>query len=159
MTTKTKKAPSKPEPVRMESNSELIQRELETICKRNGGMLPAKAVVDFARNPKTALHKRFDWDDGVAAEKWRIQQARVLIATITIEPQEDVITRAWCSLPLDRVGDTPAYRPTVAVLSESDLREQYLQSVKDELGVLRRKHAALTELASVWAIIDQSVAV
>ena len=138
----------------LKTNQEAIQRELEAICDQNGGKLPAQAVVDFARNPGSALHGRFDWDDSVAGEKWRLQQARVLIATITFEPTKDIVTRAWCSLPSDRSGDTPAYRPTVAVLSESALRAQYLQSVKDELGSLRRKHAALTELASVWSAID-----
>lgn len=38
-----------------------------------------KAVVDHARNPRSPLHSFFCWDDGVAAERYRIIQARELL--------------------------------------------------------------------------------
>lgn len=134
-----------------------IQRELESVARKHGGMLPARAVVDFARDPETALHSMFDWDDTEAAENWRVHQARNIIASVTIEPRPNVVIRAWCSLPSDRGGDSPAYRPTMRVMSDADLRAQLLASVKDELGRLRHKHANLSELAHVWKAIDESV--
>lgn len=141
---------------RQVSSNEKIQLELEIIARKFRGNLPAKAVVEFARDPKTALHAQFTWDDGEAAEKWRVHQARVLIATITIEPRPNVVVRAWCNLPTDRASGKPVYRPTLRVMSDTDLRAELLQTVKDELGRLRAKHADLSELASVWKAIDQA---
>ena len=136
--------------------SDIIQRELEAIAAKNNGLLPAKAVVEWARkNPRSELHKRFTWDDTEAAEKFRLWEARSIIARVTIEPRENVEVRAWVNLPSDRVGDEPAYRATVRVMSDADMRAELLASVKVELGRLRNKHADLTELASVWHEIDR----
>ena len=141
-------------------STDRVQQELQTIADRYDGKLPASAVVDFARDPSTALHARFDWDDSVAAEKWRLEQARTIIARvkITFDHRPNVQVRAWVSLPQDRVTDEPSYRATVNVMSDSDLRQQLLSSVKDELVRLRRKHADLSELASVWVAIDGALA-
>lgn len=137
------------------TGTDAVQAELEAIAAQCGGVLPARAVVDFARNPDTALHQRFTWDDGEAAEKWRLQEARHIIASVKIEPRPDVTVRAWCSLPDDRIGDEPVYRPVVKVLSNADLRAQLLKSVVDELGRFKAKHKNLSELASVWKAIDE----
>lgn len=84
--------------------------ELEAIrTKAQDGLLRAKDVVDFARsNPDSKLHAHFEWDDSVAAEEFRLHQARGLIrAVITFQPATDgtpVRTRAYISLPSERVN-------------------------------------------------------
>jgi hypothetical protein len=45
--------------------------ELRQIEQKAGGVLQPESVVDFARNPKTALHGAFTWDDTEAARKYR----------------------------------------------------------------------------------------
>lgn len=138
--------------------ADVVQKELQAIANRHDGMLPAKAVVEWARkNPRSELHKRFTWDDSEAAERYRLWEARVLIARITIEPRKDIHVRAWVNLPSDRAGEEPAYRATVRVMSDDAMRAELLQSVKDELGRLRQKHADLSELASVWHAIDETL--
>lgn len=132
-----------------------VQHELETIANQNGGLLPARTVVEWARkHTKSALHKRFTWDNTEAADKWRLREARMLIASVTIEPQPDTIVRAFVSLQSDRVGDQPTYRRTVNVMSNAEQRSELLQMAKDELGRVRRSFATLSELASVWNAID-----
>jgi len=41
-------------------------------------------IVSDARSPKSTLHSFFDWDNTEAAEKWRKQQARILLNSIQI---------------------------------------------------------------------------
>lgn len=55
---------------------------------RNGRIAP-EAVVRAARNPGHPLHGEFEWNDGRAAERYRLDQARTLIASVRI-----VITRS-----------------------------------------------------------------
>lgn len=57
-----------------------VVRSLES---RDGVLTPV-AVVDEARNPDSPLHGRFEWDDGVAAEQYRLSQAEVLIRRVRI---------------------------------------------------------------------------
>jgi hypothetical protein len=33
-------------------------------------------VLEYARDPNTALHKWFEWDDALAAQRYRLHQLR-----------------------------------------------------------------------------------
>ena len=61
-----------------------LEKILKGIQKRNGGVLRPENVVETARPPGSALHSFFTWDDSEAAEKWRLEEARTLIRTVTI---------------------------------------------------------------------------
>lgn len=50
-----------------------------------GRTLTAEDVVAVASNPDSPLHEFFDWNDGSAAHKYRIEQARHLIYKIKVE--------------------------------------------------------------------------
>lgn len=63
---------------------QLIEAELEKIRVRNGGVLTPEAVVRAAKKSTSPLHQCFDWNDSEAAEKWRHQQARVLIHNVMV---------------------------------------------------------------------------
>jgi len=59
---------------------EAINMRMEEISMRNRGVLEAGAVVEDAKDPMSPLHNRFDWDNSIAGDKWRLHQARQLIA-------------------------------------------------------------------------------
>ena len=66
---------------------------LEAILKlERDGRLTPEAVVQAAKNPKSPLHDRFEWDDSKAAFHHRIQQARELIRSVTVEITTDETT-------------------------------------------------------------------
>jgi len=60
------------------------QSELKRICDENGGVLRVEDVVDAARPHNSLLHRYFEWNDSVAAEKYRMEQARHLIKIIVV---------------------------------------------------------------------------
>lgn len=39
-------------------------------------------ILDKARDAESELHKCFDWNDAEAAEKWRLQQARLIVCNL-----------------------------------------------------------------------------
>jgi hypothetical protein len=56
---------------------EKILEEVKQIANAHGGELRAEDVVEFARNPESALHNCFTWDDKEAASQWRLwEEAR-----------------------------------------------------------------------------------
>lgn len=130
-----------------------IDSELEWIERRDGVIRP-EAVVEFARNERTALHSQFTWDDTAAAKAHRLWQARQVIAVrVKIIPQSEKVTRAFVSLPSDRAGGG-GYRSIVRVLSDDERRAELLASARDELKTFRRKYQTLSELAGIFAAID-----
>lgn len=46
--------------------------------------LTAEAVVQEAKKPSSPLHPLFEWDDGKAAEQWRLHRARNLIRAVRV---------------------------------------------------------------------------
>jgi hypothetical protein len=131
-----------------------IQKELEAIRKSHGGHLRPEDIVEFARDKKTALHSRFQWDDTDAAHQWRLQQARQIIRVHVTVIQEDVgPVRAYVSLKTDR-HHKGGYRAMVDVLSDEEQYAQMLADALDELRTFRAKYNKLKELRPVWDAID-----
>ena len=151
-----------------------VSEELILIRDSNGGLISPRKVVDFARDPGSALHKRFEWDDSKAAEDYRLWQARKVIRlelvvykqdasgemVFTSISQEDVIdgekVRAYVSLSNDRAGDdSGGYRSLVDVLSDDEYRAQMLESAKTDMIIFKRKYQVLSQLSKVFAEMDK----
>jgi len=134
-----------------------ITDELAQLERVHGGSIPPKAVVEFAKDPNTALHSQFEWDDGVAAEKWRLVQARrvlrVYVEPVDLGMSDKVTVRAYVSLPSDRKTGA-GYRPIRDVLDNETWRKELLSTAKAELKFFRAKYKTLTELAEVHKAID-----
>lgn len=69
----------------MSAKQELIAARLAKITEDCGGNLTPAAVVEDARSKKSPLHDQFEWDDGEAAHKYRLEQARTLIRSVRVE--------------------------------------------------------------------------
>lgn len=126
-----------------------ITEELKKIVSANDGKLYPRAVVDAARPAGSPLHGSFEWDDSVAAESYRIEQARKLIqVSVTILPGSAETIRAFVSLTTDRKQEG-GYLPVETVMTSLDLREQMLQDANAELQVFVRKYNTIKELVDV----------
>jgi hypothetical protein len=55
------------------------QREHLELIRQTTGDLRPEDVLDDARNPNSPLHSCFTWDDSVAAEAYRLTQAKAVI--------------------------------------------------------------------------------
>lgn len=121
--------------------------------------LRPERVVEFAKNPDTHLHKYFTWDDGEAAQAYRLLQARSLIrvAVVVLEETSEKV-RAFVSLSPDRKAGN-GYRATVDVLDDEKMTAQLVEDAKAELNAFARKYHRLkdvAELRGVFEAIDQA---
>ena len=107
----------------MRIDKDKAQQELEQLNRRHGG-LSAEIVLDAARGLGSALHDYFEWADDVAAEKFRLEQARNLIRIFVIPVEvagHPVITHRW-QIPGDPLRDgTPNYRDVLDILSDEEM--------------------------------------
>lgn len=137
-----------------------ITDELLLIKDQNHGFVDPVAVVEYARDPKTALHNRFEWDDTEAAERYRIWQARQIIrmelVVVPVDEGKGKTVRSFISLVADRRTEADkGYRFMVDVLSDTDLREQMLDAAHRDMLIFRRKYNQLNELAKVFEAMEQ----
>ena len=125
-----------------------IVEELLRLEQDNGRLNPAD-VIEAAKDAGSPLHSWFEWDDTVAASKYRLDQARALIRSVKIE----VTVR---DVPLSCVGyvrdpgadpDTAGYRSVVKLRSEEDAARA---AIVDEM---RRVSAAVARAKAVAAVL------
>lgn len=126
--------------------------ELERIYEESGSLEPSQ-VVEASRPKKAPLHGCFEWDDEVAAEKYRESQARHIIRNITVvdetdEEQEPI--RAFVS-----VQDT--YRPLCVVLESRDMTAELMASAMRDLRTFEMKYRQLQQLQPVFTAITEVV--
>jgi len=125
------------------------QAELAALKKKRKTILPAE-VVDFARDPNTALHSRFTWEDSEAAEKWRLHEARNILRVAVFVPKGSTKPiRAYVSLRDDRSA-AGGYRSVVDVLSDAELRDKMLREALEEFRLFQQKYRVLSELAPLF---------
>jgi hypothetical protein len=147
-----------------QSKTAKIVAELKRLARKNGGLLKPETVVEAARPETSPLHSRFEWDDSVAGEKYRIWQARQLIrVTVEVCERTNEPMEVFVSLTTDRrpedteAGDEVAsgYRVMTEVLTDAELREQMLADALAELKWFKEKYKHLCELAEVFSAIDR----
>lgn len=113
------------------------------------GSFKASDIVEESRPEDAVLHGCFEWDDGVAAEKYREQQARYIVKNITVVSESgntEESVRAF-------VHVKQAYRPIQVVLSDKEMKEELLAIALRELEAFARKYRTLKELAPVFEAI------
>lgn len=133
-----------------------LQTELETVRKKNGGILRPAQVVSFARDPKTALHDRFEWDDTQAAIEFRLEQARQIIRfTVRVVGSNPEPIHAYVSLRSDRSGGD-SYRSIEDVMRMPALRDQLLAQALREAESWRTRYERFSELSPIRDAIKRA---
>jgi len=129
--------------------------ELKRIAANHGGLLQPETVVESARSKASPLHSRFEWDNTVAGQLYRIHQARNLIrVSVEIIGGTEEKADVFVSLTTDRMKESGGgYRIMSEVLTDAQMRKQMLADALAELEIFREKYSRLKELASVFAAI------
>lgn len=128
--------------------------ELQRIYQEKGRLNPSD-IVEESRNDSAPLHPCFEWDDEIAAEKYRQTQAMQIVRSIVTiqesgkeEPQE---VRAF-------VHVQESYHPISVVVSSKEQMQELLASALSELKAFQRKYNSLVELSLVFDAIEKVIA-
>lgn len=108
-------------------------------------------LLEKARNENSELHKCFEWDDSVAAEKYRLIQARQIIVNLVYKKvaKEEQPVRCF-----QISSERTVYQPTTKFLVQEDEYQTLLKRAKSELESFKRRYSTLTELESVFEAIE-----
>ena len=125
-----------------------VTGEIGRIIARDGGALP-KVVVHEARPEDAPLHPAFEWDDEVAAERFRENQARSIIRCVMLVPEPEKHetlspVRAYVSVPTGE--HTRQYKHVTDVLRDPNESEGVKRRLRHELLSLRNRYMAILDL-------------
>lgn len=119
-----------------------LRSHLEAIRAQYGSLRP-QCVVEEARDVTHPLHSRFEWDDSVAGEAYRLHQARQLIRSVKIVYKETdesgpaKSARAYVSLTDDT---EQAYEPVDEVARDPFKRQLVLNNMQREWKALFNRY-------------------
>lgn len=158
---------------RLSGNAQAVGEHLEAIRAKSNTLTPELVLAD-AHADASPLHAFFEWDDSLAAQKYRVDQAGNLIRSIQVtyvdleesaprqisldsvqaadEPQANPV-RAFVAITLE--DGQRGYEITGAAMANPDLRQQVLSRAHSELSAISRKWREVSELAEVFQALDR----
>lgn len=110
-----------------------------------------ESVLEKAKDPDSELHGCFEWDDTVAANKYRLIQARQIIQFLVIKGTEttDMPQRAF-----EITTETSVYTPVQVIVRDEDEYAALLTKAKAQLKQFADRYRRLSELETVIDAID-----
>jgi hypothetical protein len=103
------------------------------------------------------LHNEFEWQDDIAAEKYREQQAGHIIRSLIVvsEKEETEPIRAFCSIKTDK-----DYKSISVIVNKPDLYELLIEQVYKDLQAFKQKYETLSnneQLKNLFNEIDKII--
>ena len=124
--------------------------------KSLGDAVTPEAIVEYARDENTELHKCFEWDDTKAAEAWRKSQARTICGSlVVVEEKEEKEPISFRILQHD--SQDQAYTPVTLILKNEDEYKRLVNRAKAELASFRERYKNILELRNVIEEINKVI--
>lgn len=108
-------------------------------------------VLKKAKDENSELHKCFEWNDSVAAEKYRLQQAGNVIRMLVYKSEKEN-TEPVRAFHITTEKNT--YQPTRTFLVQQDEYQSLLKRAMAELEAFKKKYHTLSELESVFEAME-----
>ena len=116
------------------------------------GRLNAQTLVDVNRPEDAPLHNSFEWNDSIAGEEWRKHQARLIIRSLIVTPEnKSVETRAFFKLSSVQSN----YDSVHTIIRNEDKNVQLLRDAENELRAFQAKYSGIEKLKPIVSLIEQ----
>ena len=126
------------------AKAEVVAAEIYEIQQRDNEITPP-ALVEAARDKQSPLHPFFEWNDGEAAEQYRLYQARTLIRAIVVQRTDEVEEREYVYTIQD---GRPCYQPVTAVRVDTDMLAHSRAMLAKELAAALKSVEELERLCA-----------
>lgn len=104
-----------------------------------------KALVEAARARAHPAHPHFTWDDALAAEERRLDQARELIRIVLVV-DESISDEPIRAFPSFSVGERREHHNIQDVMKNSDLMEAMLRQAERDLQSFEDRYRTLDDV-------------
>lgn len=132
---------------------------LDDIRDKCGALTP-EIIVEESTPKSAPLHACFEWDDTLAARKWRLAQARNIVNVVIVVGHgadgDEIEAPAFPNISIGGDRESREYIPHAEVFGNGEMRALYLADVLARLRYMRTKYGHLKELASVWDAIAEA---
>jgi hypothetical protein len=137
-----------------------LRDHLQAIYDERGELTPA-LVVDVARDNRHPLHTRFEWNNTIAAEKYRRVQAHDLIRSVRVnytspKTGNPISIRAFHAVKKDDGTRKYAYEPAAVVIQDPMIMRLLRAEMRRDWEALKRRYENFEEF---WDLVESEVRV
>lgn len=141
------------------AKAQSVGRRLEKIRRLNGGELKPLMIVKDACSPSSPLHSCFEWNNEIAAAKYRITQANYMIRHIVVRLEDRPEAKPIRAFVSVRKDDSRHYTSIGVAMSDEEYRKQVIQEALEEAKEWRERYENYKELGEIFKAIDKTVKV
>jgi hypothetical protein len=136
-------------------------REYLIALRSKNGVLTPRLIVEDARPETSPIHNHFEWDNAVAAEAYRLEQARDLVRSVrvsyTAPSGREEKTRAFVNLQREGAPSRD-YTPVEEVAADPVLQALALREAERAWRELYERYKHLDEFLKLVASDVQGAA-
>lgn len=130
---------------------------MEKIEQRDG-VVTKESFLDESRPESSPTHVLFEWNDAVAAEKYRLKQSQKIITDLQIKVIRQDVEKKVPAVVKVTVGNKTKgeYVNTKAVMQTDELRKIALQNALADFKELEAKYESYVELDDIFKAIHNA---
>lgn len=134
--------------------------EMIEMIEARDGFCSKQALLDESRPEDSPTHGAFEWDDTKAAEQFRLAQAGRIINNICVKIISDDAPKqekrvAFVNVTPEGTHTRAIYKSAEIAMTNKEEKDNVLKNALDELTAFKEKYRRLSELAAVFAAIDE----
>ncbi len=134
---------------------DLAIQEMERIESLYGSLTPQN-ILDASRPQNALFHTLFQWDDTLAAEHYRLQQARTILNNIEVSVISDGQAKQISVYEvIKQPSTTPVYK-SINSMTIDDIDFIKMRTLK-ELNILKDKLSVYKEFSKVTSTLNQAI--
>lgn len=129
-----------------------VAGEVMEMIEQRDGVLTKEAFLEESRPENSPTHNLFEWDDTVAAERFRLEQSRMAIQDIVvtiIKKDEPKKVHAFVNVTRGKQNKAE-YSNIELAMSDETKRQAVLANAFSELRTFEQKYQDYTELSGVF---------
>ena len=152
------------------TSADVVGKVLTEIEERDGSVT-SKSFLEYSRPEDSETHDMFEWDDTIAAEKYRLAQSGRIINQLQIEvvysgdssPRDVEVevnrterfkrVSAFVNVAPKTVKGSAVFTNTLSALRDKEKRVQVLKNALAELESFKARYESLEELSGVMDAI------
>lgn len=135
-------------------SAQTVGEVFERLEERDG-LLTKESVLEEARPEDSELHPIFEWNDTVAAEKYRLTQSAQLIRSLVVISEETKPSPFVAYVNVSPGKKRSSFININAAMEKAESRQTVLNNALAELTEIQNKYNSLQELAELFRELEK----
>lgn len=140
-------------------SAETVGIALEQIEEKEGHVT-SKGFLEYSRPEDSPTHSMFEWDDSVAAEKYRLNQSAKIINQLEVkivceQSGEDSSIKAFVNVEPKKPLAVAAWVNVEKARGDEDMWQNVLKNALGELRAFKNKYARFEAFSGVFREIEK----